>query len=235
VFLLAMLRIGRTRFSGLAYIGVFAALLLWVNLSGTFAAFRSHGGQKFLDWAQSHPDSGAQRIIRKLAGAGRWKGLESRLQSVQQTSLESSYPALGRYGRICMPFADETESYFVLARHGNLKMEYYVDQVGIPRFCEWGYPGTTNLYAPVQVPRIIGGLRGCDYLILPNEILPPPSRAQEEAADRGVIREVLMFPFPPRDRGPRLPNAARDVLQYIADRYGVVERLNSKLSLYKAN
>jgi hypothetical protein len=47
------------------------------------------------------------------------------------------------------------------------------------------------------------------------------------------MKNLLMFPFPPRDRGVRLPNPSHRILEYIATEYEVVERLNSRLTLCK--
>jgi hypothetical protein len=224
VFLLALLGVGlRGRWRS-AYLGLFTAILFLVAFSGTvrdFPGFRSQAGQKVLAWADSHPDSAALHLLEKLAGGDRWDRLESRLRRVREMSLENNYPELSRYGRICLPFVEGIEGEFVLAKHGSLGLKYY--------------HGADAAYTPDQVRRNIDGLRTCSYVIIATEVLPPAgsSWAEEEANDVQVMKRLLMFPFPPGDRGARLPNPSRRILEYIATEYEVVERLNSRLTLCK--
>jgi hypothetical protein len=59
------------------------------------------------------------------------------------------------------------------------------------------------------------------------------SWAEEEANDVQIMKRLLMFPFPPEYRGAWLANPSRDLLEYIATEYEVVERLNWRLTLCK--
>ncbi|MGO9261340.1 MAG: hypothetical protein ACLQU1_34300 [Bryobacteraceae bacterium] len=224
VFLLALVGAGLGGRWRSAYLGLFTAILFLVAFSGTvreFPSFRSQAGQKVLAWAETHPDSAGLHFLEKLAGGDRWGRLEARLRRVREMSVESNYPELSRYGRICVPYVEGIEGEFVLAKHGNLGLEYYHGRDGVD--------------GPAQVRRKIDGLRTCSYVVIATEVLSPAGSSweEEEANDVQVMKRLLMCPFPPGYRGARLPNPPRRILEYIAAEYEVVERLNARLTLCK--
>ena len=221
VFLLALL-VGLGGKRPAAYLGLFTAILCLVaftTVTSDFPTLRSHAGQRFVHWSESHPDSAAIRFLAKLGG-DRWVRLETRLRRVRDLSLESNYPDLNRYGRICVPFVEGIEGEFVLAEHGNLGLEYY--------------HGMDGAFTPDQVKRKIDGLHNCSYVIIATEALAPANdSAQEAANDIQVMNKLLMCPFTPADHGPTLPIPSRSLLEYIATNYEILERLNSRLTLCK--
>jgi hypothetical protein len=143
-----------------------------------------------VEWSGRHPSTAVARGVEAFLGEAEWKRLHDNLKAYQQQSLERLFPALGRYGKICVPLGDP--DFAVLAHHQALQPEYYYALNGASQ--------------PAEIQHKIADVRSCTYAILRRDVLLTTPLTLP--IDTDYYSRLLMFPLwwspgvpppPPRD------------------------------------
>ncbi len=156
-----------------------------------FPQYLSAAGQKTLRWVEAHPRSPLLGYAESITGDKRWSASLDRARHVRELSLETNYSALAGIGPICANPGDRA-AFTVLARHNNLKPQYFFDSL--------------NVFSDEQRRRMRTDYESCRYLIQPfgprdNSTPVPDNENSEKAAQAGEFPQFvqwnLCFPWLP--------------------------------------